>query len=261
MHDLCVFCTFSTFAQKIFKEWGCNFTWSFGKVMRIKSLKMVFVARMIRHKLCIIYAFFDFFLFKNHFWPKTVFLLLRGIWQPGVHCIVVLLLCLLKPYLFSWYRGNVTQCLVKLVMSVECDCIIHRKPIVLWTFYSNVVHSKSVAHQAILFDSLYCFDFYHTPLSLYMIIYWAHASVVIYFVSTDFPHKNIVPNNSNKHSYGCLLSRIIPAIILLDPLNSEVGPMNWPLSVLSSVRLSIICWTFPSSVWCLPFLQNDSKYL
>ena len=67
------FFTFSTFAQKIFKGWGCNFTWSFGKVMCIKSLKMVFVARIIRQKLCIIYAFFDFFLFKNHFWPKIIF--------------------------------------------------------------------------------------------------------------------------------------------------------------------------------------------
>ena len=53
MHNLCVFCTFCTFAQKIYKGWGCNFTWSFGKVMRIISLKMVFVARVIRHKLCI----------------------------------------------------------------------------------------------------------------------------------------------------------------------------------------------------------------
>ena len=67
MHNLCVFCTFSTFAQKIFKGWGCNFTWSFVKVMRIKSLKMAFVARIIRHKLWLIYAFFDFFLLKNYF--------------------------------------------------------------------------------------------------------------------------------------------------------------------------------------------------
>ena len=29
MRNLCVFCAFSTFAQKIFKWWGCNFTWSF----------------------------------------------------------------------------------------------------------------------------------------------------------------------------------------------------------------------------------------
>ena len=69
MHNLCVFCTFSTFAQKIFKGWGCNFTWSFGKVMRIKSLKMVFVARIIRHKLCMIYAFLELFCSKK-FWPK-----------------------------------------------------------------------------------------------------------------------------------------------------------------------------------------------
>ena len=56
--------TFSTFAQNIFKELVCNFTWNFGKVMCIKSLKMVFVARIIRHKVCMIYAFFDFFVQK-----------------------------------------------------------------------------------------------------------------------------------------------------------------------------------------------------
>ena len=61
MHNLCLFYTFSTFAQKIFREWGCNFTWSFGKVIHSKSVKMVFVTSIIRHKLWIIYAFFDFF--------------------------------------------------------------------------------------------------------------------------------------------------------------------------------------------------------
>ena len=55
---------------KISKGWGCNFTWSFGKVRRIKSLKMVFVARIIRHKLCMIYAFFDYF-FQKTFLTKS----------------------------------------------------------------------------------------------------------------------------------------------------------------------------------------------
>ena len=67
MHNLCVFWGFSTFAQKVFKEWGCNFTWRIGKVMRSKSMKMVFVARIIRHKLCMICAFFYFF------WSKIIF--------------------------------------------------------------------------------------------------------------------------------------------------------------------------------------------
>ena len=48
MLNLCIFCSFSNFAQKIFKGWGCNFTWSFGKVMRSKSMKMVFLERIIR---------------------------------------------------------------------------------------------------------------------------------------------------------------------------------------------------------------------
>ena len=73
MHNLCVFCTFCAFAQKIFKGWGCNFTWNFGKVIHIKSLKMVFVARIIRHKLCMIFAFFDFFVQKS-FLTKNYFL-------------------------------------------------------------------------------------------------------------------------------------------------------------------------------------------
>ena len=99
MHNLCAFCTFSTFAQKVFKGWDCNFTWSFAKVMRIKSWKMVFVERILRHKLCMIYAFFNF-LFKNHFWPKIIFLLLRNIWLPGVHCILVLFEYALRCLIF-----------------------------------------------------------------------------------------------------------------------------------------------------------------
>ena len=65
MHNLCVFCTFSTFAQKILEGWGWNFTWSIGKVMPSKSMKMVFVASIIYHRLCMIYAFFYFFFQKS----------------------------------------------------------------------------------------------------------------------------------------------------------------------------------------------------
>ena len=71
MLNLCVFCTFSTFVQKIFEGWGWNFTRTFGKVICSKSIKMVFIASiislLIMHDLCI------FFLFKNHFWPKIIF--------------------------------------------------------------------------------------------------------------------------------------------------------------------------------------------
>ena len=73
MHNLCPFCTFSTFAQKFLKGWGCNFTSSFSKVMCIKSLKMVFVPRIVRHELCMIYASFDFFVRKS-FFIKNYFL-------------------------------------------------------------------------------------------------------------------------------------------------------------------------------------------
>ena len=54
------FLHFSTFAQKIFREWSCNFTWSFGKVIRSKSVKMVFVTSIIR-QIMIIYVFLDYF--------------------------------------------------------------------------------------------------------------------------------------------------------------------------------------------------------
>ena len=48
-----------------------------------KSMKMVFVESTIRHKLCMIYELFDFFLFKNNFWPKGISLLLSlTTWGP-----------------------------------------------------------------------------------------------------------------------------------------------------------------------------------
>ena len=90
MHNLCVFCTFATFAQKIFKGWGSNFTWSFGKVMRSKSMKMVFVSRINRHKLCMIYAFFDFLCSKTIFDQKyslTAEIYLTT-WGPLYTCLV-----------------------------------------------------------------------------------------------------------------------------------------------------------------------------
>ena len=83
MHNSFVFCTFSTFAQKIRKGWGCNFTCSFGKVMRIKSLKMMFVAKVIRHELCMIYAFFDFFCSKIIFDQKLFSYCLEKFDYPG----------------------------------------------------------------------------------------------------------------------------------------------------------------------------------
>ena len=52
-------------SKYLFKGWGWNFSWSFGKVLRTKSMKMVFDASIIYHKLCMIYRFFDFLL-KNY---------------------------------------------------------------------------------------------------------------------------------------------------------------------------------------------------
>ena len=58
--------------------------------MHSKSMKMVFVARIIRHKLCMIYAFFDFFvqksfLTKNHFHTAEINLTTEG---PLYTCLV-----------------------------------------------------------------------------------------------------------------------------------------------------------------------------
>ena len=43
-----------------------SLTWSFSKVIRSKSMKMVFVESITRHKLGIIYAFFTFFVQKSY---------------------------------------------------------------------------------------------------------------------------------------------------------------------------------------------------
>ena len=71
--------------------------------MRIKSLKMVYVERIICHYYVWFMHFFYLFLFKNHFWPKNFFVLLRETWLPRVHCILVLFLlkfCFLKFAIF-----------------------------------------------------------------------------------------------------------------------------------------------------------------
>ena len=86
------FCTFFTFAQKIFKERGLNFTWCFLKVICTKSMKIVFVASMIRNRLCMIYVFFYYFCPKsffteNYFLIAAINLTTRG---PLYTCLVSL---------------------------------------------------------------------------------------------------------------------------------------------------------------------------
>ena len=78
MHNLCVFCTFSTFTQKNVKGFL-----SFSKVMCIKSPKMMFGARIIRHKLCMIYAFSYFFCSKIIFDQKFFSLCWDKLDYPG----------------------------------------------------------------------------------------------------------------------------------------------------------------------------------
>ena len=64
------FCTFLPLLKKSLRDEAAILQEAL--VMRIKSLKMVFVARIVMHKLCMVYAFFDFFvqklfLTKNYF--------------------------------------------------------------------------------------------------------------------------------------------------------------------------------------------------
>ena len=66
MHNSCVLHFFYLCSKNPLGR-GWNVTWSFGKVICSKSMKIVFLARIIRHKLCIIYAFFDFLCSKITF--------------------------------------------------------------------------------------------------------------------------------------------------------------------------------------------------
>ena len=55
------------------------------------------------------------FLLKNYFWPKIIFLLLRKIWLPRVHCIFVLFLL--------WSHGLLESiCLTQIVRQ-----LMHKK--------------------------------------------------------------------------------------------------------------------------------------
>ena len=79
---------FYLFSKNILRDEAAIFIWSFSKVISIKSLKMVFLARIVRHKLCMVYAFFDFFcskiIFDQKFFPDCC-----DKFEPAVHCILV----------------------------------------------------------------------------------------------------------------------------------------------------------------------------
>ena len=115
MHNICVFELFLPLLKKSFKGWRCNFTWSFGKVMCIKSLKMVFLARIIRQKLWIIYAFFDFFCSKIIFYQKN--LNKTSIqWTPGSQ----IYLSSMKSFWSKWFLNKENQ-------KKHKSCIIYAK--------------------------------------------------------------------------------------------------------------------------------------
>ena len=66
MHNLCVFFSlFLPFLKKSVKDEAEISHESLGYMQQINE--MVFVASIIRHTLCMIYAFFDFFVQKSFF--------------------------------------------------------------------------------------------------------------------------------------------------------------------------------------------------
>ena len=125
MHNLCVFCTFSTFAQKILKGWGWNFIWSFRKLMSSKSIMMVFMASIIRHKLCMIYALFYFFV-QRSFLTKNYFLIAEinlTTWGPLYTCLVSVLLVILIRY---WHTSpNIALRHLSFVVKEFSDFAMH----------------------------------------------------------------------------------------------------------------------------------------
>ena len=58
MHNLCAFVFFLPMLKKSLRDAAPILHEAYGNVMRSKSMKMVFVASRIRHRLCMIYASF-----------------------------------------------------------------------------------------------------------------------------------------------------------------------------------------------------------
>ena len=96
--------------------------------MRIKSLEMVLVTRIIRHKSCMIYAFFYFFcskiIFDQNYFPTAEINLTP--WGPLYTCLVHLVLnffvqksFLTKFFFYCWdkftTRGPLYICLVLII--------------------------------------------------------------------------------------------------------------------------------------------------
>ena len=70
-----------------------------------------------RNILCIIYVVFIFF--KNNFLLKIIFWLVRKIWLPGVHCILVL--CIVMLEIPSAYNSLEQLSLAILNLGIDLD--------------------------------------------------------------------------------------------------------------------------------------------
>ena len=117
MRNLCIFALFLPMLKNI-KGW--NFTWTFGKVMRSKSMKMVFVIRIIRHKLCMIYAFFLFFCSKIIFDQK----LFSYCWDEFNYPGSIVFLSCFRCHCFQILSIFFPRWLVHRVHSSHLKCVI-----------------------------------------------------------------------------------------------------------------------------------------
>ena len=137
-------------------------------------MKMVFVASIIRHKLCIIYAFLIFFVFKNYFWQNIIFLFLWLIWLPGVHCILVLLdirkSIIVKPPAFKRLLILWALVLFSVVVSSLMLCLLIMSKLLC-------IHLHCTHLQAYIYSSLVC--------SLYILTLLMFTLLILSFLHFD----------------------------------------------------------------------------
>ena len=95
----------------------------------------MFVASIIRNRLCIIYEV-SYHFFKNHFLLKIIFWLLRSMWLTGVHCILVL---------FHWKSFSGTR---------KSACLIEVPVLLLSIFVSQREESRKAGNVAWIFNNI-----------------------------------------------------------------------------------------------------------
>ena len=121
--------------------------------MHSKSMRMAFVARIIRHKLCLIYAFFDFFVQKS-FSPKNYFLLLNLTTRRPFY------ICLIPPHktLSLFYSDNLNQIENKRRIEISYLRKLHKESslyaYINWKGMENSLLGKSQTNHIAMFTCL-----------------------------------------------------------------------------------------------------------